>query len=701
MSSRSNTHRKQRTNLPRGARALALGSTTALFASLGVAVAALPAHAVTVTLTVNGTSGNDANTCFVGSPCKTVQRAIDAAAGFLTSQDVQINVGPGAFTENADPTTGLLIQNSTHSPTSLTVVGAGANQTTLKPTGAQRVVTITGTFPVTIRALTISGGAPAARAAATAPAAGATGQSGGGILRDSTAGTLTLTDVVISGNAAGTGGAGGTGQTGDDGSTILDDNGGAGTAGSPGGAGGNGGGVAFLGAGDLNIAGSTITGNRAGFGGAGGAGGKGGNGLSHTGTDGNGGNGAPGGTGGSGGSGGAISFAGTTLTVTNSTLVTNATGRGGAGGPGGAGGTAGTGTNLGVGGKGGVGGGAGDGAPGGGVALRTSGAAASLKHVTLANNAANTAGSVGAGGAAGVGSTTLGSGAAGGMGFADVSGGLSRIAGGSGGFTVAASILSNQPANCATTTGLTATNTVATDDTCYTPAADRLVSTAAGNLAGLALSGGGTTPTSATTTGNPAIGAVPAAACAGTDQRGQTRPGLTAPNTCTAGAYEPQVPPVAPTISGLISSAHPGTKYGWYRDTVTVTFTCTPGSSPLTAPCPGPMVLSTQGANQGGTVTIANQQGLTSSIKVALNIDKGLPKIAIRGVKKGRTYPQARRVTCVATDSLSGPYVCQVTGTGKLVKGNTQVRVNYTATAVDRAGNIAVKKGHYFFLRTA
>jgi hypothetical protein len=29
------------------------------------------------------------------------------------------------------------------------------------------------------------------------------------------------------------------------------------------------------------------------------------------------------------------------------------------------------------------------------------------------------------------------------------------------------------------------------------------------------------------------------------------------------------------------------------------------------------------------------------------------------------------------------------------------VRVNYTATALDKAGNTSTKKGHYFFVRTA
>jgi hypothetical protein len=111
------------------------------------------------------------------------------------------------------------------------------------------------------------------------------------------------------------------------------------------------------------------------------------------------------------------------------------------------------------------------------------------------------------------------------------------------------------------------------------------------------------------------------------------------------------------------------------------------------------MVISQQGANRGGTVTIANAEGLTASIKVALNVDRTKPKIKVKGVKKGKNYTKPRAVRCAATDSLSGPYICQVTGKAKLINRNRQVRVNYTATAVDKAGNVSTKKGYYTYNR--
>jgi hypothetical protein len=150
-------------------------------------------------------------------------------------------------------------------------------------------------------------------------------------------------------------------------------------------------------------------------------------------------------------------------------------------------------------------------------------------------------------------------------------------------------------------------------------------------------------------------------------------------------------------VQGVVSAAHGRTKYNWYRDTVTVTFTCTAGSAPLTTPCPAPMVLTKSGANQGGVVTVTNGDGLSSSIRVSINIDRTSPTIRIKGVKKGKSYAKPKRVTCIADDRVSGPYACQVTGTAKLVNHNRSVKVRYTATAADKAGNVTVKKGWYTY----
>ncbi len=675
------------------ARPLALGLTSAMCVSLAMTLAAPTAQAATpVTLHVSAT-GNDAGTCTTAPGCRTIQRAVNVAATFLpTPIDATILVGPGTFAESsADTSAGLTITSSAFS--ALTIVGSGADVTTISPAQPRRVIRIAGAYPVTISGVTITGGkAPAATAKAPAG-------DGGGILRTG-GGDLTLDGVVLTKNAAGPGLAGTAGADRGTGSPDGAD-GGSSAAGGPG---GSGGGVAMAG-GVLTVVNSTIERNAAGAGGAGGKGGNGGDGRSGglLSSAGAGGDGAAGSAGGVGGSGGGIAFAGSVLTIANSTIVTNASGRGGAGGAGGSGG-AGSGSKAG--GNAARGGSGGAGGQGGGIALLSGVTGATLTHVTLAANATDTGGPAGANGTPGTGKTNdslVGASPTSGGQF--LSGGLAAAAGT---VTLEASLLANSQANCVPA-ATTATASVASDTSCFAdgsgPAeAPNKVSASAGALSALAANGA-RTPTAAVASTNPAYGAVPVSSglCGGTtsgkDQRGQTRPGLSGPTTCTAGAYEPQVPPVAPTITGKIASAAGKTKYGWYRDTVTVAFTCTAGSSSLTAPCPKPMVLSSSGANRGGTVTITNQQGLSASIKIALNIDKNKPTIAIKGVQKGKTYNAPRQVRCVAGDTLSGPYMCQVTATAKLIKGNRAVRIDYTATALDRAGNVRTKKGYYLYNR--
>ncbi|HET7014833.1 MAG TPA: Ig-like domain-containing protein [Streptosporangiaceae bacterium] len=53
-----------------------------------------------------------------------------------------------------------------------------------------------------------------------------------------------------------------------------------------------------------------------------------------------------------------------------------------------------------------------------------------------------------------------------------------------------------------------------------------------------------------------------------------------------------------PKIAAKLTSAHPKTKFGWYRSPVTITFACSAGSAPLTGPCPAPVTLSRSAAAQ-------------------------------------------------------------------------------------------------------
>lgn len=173
----------------------------------------------------------------------------------------------------------------------------------------------------TISGLTITNGRVADGGTSSDGQFGSNGASGGGILNPNNE-TLTLIDVVVSGNRAGNGGAG-TGF---------------------GGSGGTGGGI--LNSGQLVLMNSVVTNNYAGNGGAGGSGASGGNAGGVTGGSsliiinstisnnfaGDGGNAAPGSSGGPGGRGGGISGGGGVFTIVGSTISGNRSGKGGNGG---------------------------------------------------------------------------------------------------------------------------------------------------------------------------------------------------------------------------------------------------------------------------------------------------------------------------------------------------------------------------------
>lgn len=153
-----------------------------------------------------------------------------------------------------------------------------------------------------------------------------------------------------------------------------------------------------------------------------------------------------------------------------------------------------------------------------------------------------------------------------------------------------------------------------------------------------------------------------------------------------------------PTIVASVASAHPETRAGWYRSPVTVTFTCTQGSAPLAAPgCPGPVTLSHQGAAQSVTRSIVATDGGTASVTVSpINIDLTDPTVRVEGATDGHTYSYAhrhRRLSCVATDRLSGIASCSVTKTH--VTHQHYRAVDYTAVARDKAGNTATMTGEY------
>ncbi|WP_375480481.1 invasin domain 3-containing protein [uncultured Jatrophihabitans sp.] len=138
-----------------------------------------------------------------------------------------------------------------------------------------------------------------------------------------------------------------------------------------------------------------------------------------------------------------------------------------------------------------------------------------------------------------------------------------------------------------------------------------------------------------------------------------------------------------PAISAQVSSAARKSRFGWYRQPVRVTFTCTTNGAALTATCPAPVTLSANGAAQAVSRTISATDGGVATVNVrGIDIDRRAPRVHVVGVRHDRRYfASAPAAKCAAADSLSGIATC------KLTHHTRGGRETFTATATDKAGN--------------
>lgn len=157
---------------------------------------------------------------------------------------------------------------------------------------------------------------------------------------------------------------------------------------------------------------------------------------------------------------------------------------------------------------------------------------------------------------------------------------------------------------------------------------------------------------------------------------------------------------VPPSITADVSSDAPANDAGWYHTPVTVTFTCDAGTAVLTAPCPEPVVLDQDGADQTVTRDIATEAGATDSVTVSnIDLDQTAPEITDPGLHDGTTYLASLPVaTCTGSDALSGLDACTLTGTS--VEKAGAWRYHYTATALDVAGNSTEASGTVTVLKS-
>jgi hypothetical protein len=142
-----------------------------------------------------------------------------------------------------------------------------------------------------------------------------------------------------------------------------------------------------------------------------------------------------------------------------------------------------------------------------------------------------------------------------------------------------------------------------------------------------------------------------------------------------------------PIVTAALSSAHPATPYGWYRDAVHITFSCQEGSAPVT--CPSAVTVGTQGKAQSVSRTAVASDGGRASVTAVLSIDKHQPSLRLKGLKPGHTYRHAPHPKCKAKDSLSGIASCTI---ATHQHGKT---VTVIATALDKAGNDSRLKAQY------
>lgn len=136
-------------------------------------------------------------------------------------------------------------------------------------------------------------------------------------------------------------------------------------------------------------------------------------------------------------------------------------------------------------------------------------------------------------------------------------------------------------------------------------------------------------------------------------------------------------------------SSVPATGWGWYREPVTVSFTCTPNGSPLVGACPAPVTVTATGAAQEVSGTITAEDGGVATASVSVNLDRVVPQAIVTGVTSGQTYVTPPAIRAKARDLGSGVAWSRFKthSLGKTTWYRLKVR--------DRAGNESLVKGWY------
>lgn len=142
----------------------------------------------------------------------------------------------------------------------------------------------------------------------------------------------------------------------------------------------------------------------------------------------------------------------------------------------------------------------------------------------------------------------------------------------------------------------------------------------------------------------------------------------------------------APTISGAATTSPNGA--GWYRNDVTVHYTCTDALSGI-ASCTADQVLSAEGASLSSNGSATDRAGNTASVNVTgIKIDRTAPTVTATASPAANTHGwnnSAVTVSFTGTDALSGGVSC--TPAAQVTAESSTSGQAVTGSCTDAAGN--------------
>lgn len=155
----------------------------------------------------------------------------------------------------------------------------------------------------------------------------------------------------------------------------------------------------------------------------------------------------------------------------------------------------------------------------------------------------------------------------------------------------------------------------------------------------------------------------------------------------------------APELSGEATTE--ANTNGWYKDDVTVEFSCTDATSGVATQPVSPQVISAEGEGQSVSASCTDEAGLTSDEDVdGINLDKTAPIVTLTTPAEGASYLKNSSVTADwdVSDALSGIDGALTTATaanGTAVGTATTGSFAFTVSATDEAGNTASVTHNY------